>query len=102
MSNQVINAVIALVEDRAKDAREMLRSPGSKIDIGEVQTRLAIALNERVSKAQIEVLKRALRSSLHLDPSVEIPKSDEEREAYLLGVSHVEGIIDDIIEELES
>ena len=101
MSNQLINAVIALVEDRPKDAREMLRSPGSKISVSEVQNRLAFALRNRENAAAIAALKGIIRATLRMDP----PSNGKDtiyREAYLEGVAEVERIIDNAISELQS
>ena len=61
-ANKLINAVIAMVEDRPQDAREMLRSPEMKsIPLGEVHSRLSKSLRDREIKAQITHPKTGLR-----------------------------------------
>lgn len=100
MSNKLINAVIALVEDRSSDAREMLRSPELKISISEVQGRLGTAIVKRENAAAIKILKDVLNKTLRID--VEKSVGDANREAFIQGVSQVEEIIDNVISTLES
>lgn len=98
--NKLLNAVIALIEDRPSDARDMLRSPEMKIPIGEVQGRVFEALDKRAHLSQIDALKSILRSSLRIDadkPKGKVNWSDEQREAYLMGVAAVECIIEDYL-----
>jgi hypothetical protein len=96
-ANKLINAVIALVEDRPKDAREMLRSPEMRVSVGEVQNRLFTAIRKREVQAQVAILKQILSTTLRL----EIHTGPEE-EAYAKGIADVEEIIDHVISELES
>lgn len=102
MSNALINAVIALIENRPKDARAMLRSPELKVPVSELQMRLATALDKREKKAQLEVLQRVLQTTLRIDINLLSDWTDEQREQYLEGVADVETIIDNIITGLES
>lgn len=100
MSNKVINAVIALIEDRPSAAREMLRSPELKVSINEVQNRLFDAVRRREARAKVEALKDVLRTSLRLDPSNRGFQSDAEREAFILGISAVETIVENAIDSV--
>lgn len=98
--NTIINAVIALVEERPKDAREMIRSSGNNIDAGALQNRLSQALRSREAKAKIEALKSVLTASLRIDTD-KYQSLPDLREAYVQGIGAVETIIDDYIEALE-
>lgn len=100
-TNKLINAVIALVEERPADAREMLRSPEMKTSVSEVQNRLATALRKREAKAKIKALKSVLTHSLRIDTDI-YQSLPECREAFVLGISAVERIIDGHIEEFET
>jgi len=97
MYNEVINAVIALIEDRPHNARQILRAPGVNVPISAVQARLNVAVENREKKAKIEVLKEVLRRSLRAQP-----KEKETSEAFFEGVSHVESIAEVLLGELES
>ena len=105
MSNKLVNAVIALVENNSKVAREMLRSPELKIPIGEVQSRLYDSLTKREKKAQIEALMSVLSTSLRIEPGKISPEdpspwSDKEKNIYFLGVARMESIVEELIEKL--
>jgi len=100
-ANKLINAVLALVEDRPKEAREMLRSPEIKVSVGEVQARLSSAIRKRENKAKVEVLKQVLNKTLRIDMSLVHDLSDGQKEKYLQGVAYVEEVIDNIIEDLD-
>ena len=109
MSNKLVNAVIALVEDNSRVAREMLRSPELKLPIGEVQSRLYTSLLKRDKKAQVEALKSVLLESLRIEPSKPLtgtdstsaaPWSDKEKEIYFMGVARMESIVEELIEKL--
>lgn len=91
--NTLLNSVIALLENRPKDAREMLRE-GVRED-GAVLTRLMTAIRKRETAAQVRVLKQVLTDSLRID-------SGAADEAYLQGVEKVEGIIDEYIISLDN
>lgn len=100
-ANKLINAVIALVEKRPADAREMLRSPEMKqISSSEVQQRLACAVLKRERAAQVMVLKQVLNDSLRIEVTQAV--SADPAEAYLQGVAAVEKIIDDYIDAFDS
>jgi len=104
-ANKLINAVIAMVEDRTQDAREMLRSPEMRsIPLGEVHSRLSKSLRDRETKAQIAILKQVLGSSLHINATeaTEHHSDLEPEELYLMGVVEMERVIDNAIAELES
>lgn len=109
-ANKLINAVIALVEDRPEVAKEMLRSPEMRLSSTEVQGRLSRALEERESKAIVAAMKSVLRLSLRADPSVaaeaEGIKWDPlmewahktHDEAFYHGVAFVERLLEEYIE----
>lgn len=92
-NNKVINAVVALIEDRPKVAREILRGPEVNLSTSELIGRVYTALQDRERKAAIEALKNVLRSSMR----VTHPTQDE---TFFVGVATVEGIIEDAITEL--
>ncbi len=100
-SNKLINAMVALVEERPKDVREMLRSPELKLSVGEVQSRLASAIRKRENKAKVSVLKQVLNETIRIDMSLTVAWSPQQRESYLQGVAYVEEVIDDLIEDLD-
>lgn len=103
MNNTLINGVIALIENRPKDARVILRSPELKIPIGEVQSRLASAIEKREKLAQIEALERILNTSLRIDVELTHPKfSDPEKEGFVAGITYLENIIYDAIAALKA
>lgn len=98
--NNLLNAVIALVEDRPADAREMLRNPDTKIPVGEVQSRIFQAVKNREDSAQKSILKDVLRTSLRIDankPKAKVDWSEDQREAFLMGVAAVEQIVEDYL-----
>lgn len=102
MTNKVINAVIALVENRPQDAKEMLRSPEMRISASELQLRLDTALRKREERAIEKELKTILRHSLRLDISkLENEEhetlSPKEVDAYVRGVAYVESILEDFL-----
>jgi 16S rRNA C967 or C1407 C5-methylase (RsmB/RsmF family) len=111
-ANKLINAVIALVEDRPEVAKEMLRSPEMRLSSTEVQGRLARALEEREAKAIVAAMKSVLRLSLRADPAVAAEEEgiewtapqeeDSERkihdEAFYQGVAFVERLLEEYIE----
>lgn len=114
--NAGINATIALIENRAEQFKEMLRSVTSDVkDIGAVRARLNRALNFYSATK----VRGSLMESLHLDPSVTakptvdaILKSEEESGAsggpedfynagFYDGVRAVEKIFENLVENLE-
>lgn len=105
-TNTLLNAVIALLEDRPKDARAMLREPGTKFPEGEVLIRLMAAIRKRETTAQVRVLKLVLTESLRIDHAAlaAAPDGDTvgEDDLVLLGVATVEKIIDEYIVSLDS
>lgn len=102
MSNKLINAIIAMIEDRPSIAREILRSPELNIPIGEVQARLSKALTKIEGKAIVQILKNIVSESLRLDPketsTIDTPEKTKD---FLLGVIAVEEIIDRYIDIFE-
>ena len=98
--NKLINAVIALVEDRPADAREMLRSPELKVSASEVQQRLFTALRERETAARVDSLKDVLLTSLRIDADTIERDDPKHREAFLRGVTAVEKIVENLLDEL--
>ena len=97
-ANKLINAVIALVEDRSEAAKEMLRSPEMRLSSTEVQVRLEKALREREAKAVTEAMKSVLRVSLRADPGDTL--SGTEVEAFYQGVTFVEHLLEEYVEHL--
>lgn len=95
-NNTLLNALVALLEDRPEGAREMLRSPEMNASPSAIMARLESAIEARERKAKIEVLKQVLQKTLRLDPP------SENKEDFLWGVDIVETIIDDLILALES
>lgn len=98
MSNVLVNAIIALIEEDSKKAREILRSSELKMPIGEVQARLFSALRKRDAKAQIVILKKVLTESIKVEPSAD----QNDKEVYFQGVTRVEAIIDGFVESLSA
>lgn len=100
--NALLNSLIALIEERSKDAREFLRASSSqKLNVGEVYTRLSQALTKSNKRAQIKALKNTLSESLRTNnPPGEW--SESAKEAYYKGVTDMEETIDVFIEQLES
>ena len=109
-ANKLLNAVIALVEDRPDVAKEMLRSPEMRMSSTEVQGRLSRALAEREAKAIVSAMKSVLRLSLRADPAVAAEAQGIEwddsmewahrvhDEAFYQGVSFVEKLLEEYIE----
>lgn len=102
MSNKLINAVIALIEERPKDAREMLRSPEMKVSVSELQSRLNLAIEKREAIAQVQALKLVIAATIRIDMNLVHNRTDDQKERYLEGVAYVEEIIDNLIASLES
>lgn len=100
MSSKLINAVIALIEERPWDAREMLRSPEMKLPIGEVQAKVLSAVANRERIAQLKSLKAILGKSLQLQAPRKA--SEAEAESFLQGVAALEDIIEDYIVSLKA
>lgn len=101
MVNEVINAVIALVENRPKDAREILRN--SKVSSSALQIRLSSAIYVSEQKAIVKTLKDILASSLRVDIKKEIKKTTPaQEEAFIQGITYVEELIDREIRVSES
>lgn len=105
--NRIINAIIALIEDRTDEAKEMLRSPEMRVSSSDIQGRLGAAIDFRESKATTFAMKTVLYKSLRADPKDEARRNNlkwnsSHEEAYFLGISHVESIIEACIEELNA
>lgn len=102
MSSKVINAVIALIEDRPQDAKEMLRSPELKVSSSELQSKLFSSLRKRENAAAAKALKDVLRSTLSVDADL-LPIllkracTEEEKEAFLLGICHAEDVVEETL-----
>jgi hypothetical protein len=112
----VWNIAIALIENRYKDAREMIRTgPLRNENFGRLQDRLMSAIQHRVSqeigetveervrlalpyrldKALHEVLMECLRLSPTEEPYTHAPRTfQSSEEAYYQGVAEVEEIIE--------
>lgn len=103
MSNILINSIIALIEERPQDAREMLRGPDLKISITDVQTRLDTAIYNREREATKIALKQIMNISARIDVDKLNPNmSIEERDAFVEGITHLENIIYGAIAQLEA
>ncbi len=106
--NTLINAVIALVEGRPKDAREMLRSPAMRVSSSsEVQIRLAKAIRQREDEAVVKAMKATLQITLRVDVKAEAKRlnttwDESHEEAFLHGMAYVEEILDEHITALSS
>lgn len=94
-----------MVEDRPKEAREMLRSPEMRVSSTDVQIRLAEAVAKRECKATTLALRSVLRVALRANPQ-DIAKASgliwdaSHEEAFLHGVAFVENILEDYIDNL--
>ena len=95
---RVLNAAIAIIEDRFPDAREMLR--GEEVDpeynAGVLQSRLYSALETRSNRSVLDSLHLILREALRLAPPKEV-----DRESYYRGVSDLETVIEGHVKCLE-
>ena len=88
--NKVLNAVIALIENRPEVAKELLRSPEMSISVSEVTVRLNYALDDSRDKAIVEVLRKILRKTLVLT---------SDNPSYMQAVVDVEKIIEGCLYE---
>ena len=87
--NTAMNAVLAILEDRAELARDILRSPNSDItDINTVMTRVYMA----VDKEAINAIKQVLRAALTLQPPDSM--TSVEKEAFYQGIKAIEELLD--------
>lgn len=98
-NNNIINAVLALVEDRPKDAREILRGPDCRISSPELLTRLYTSLANRENKAIRSVISTVLQDTLKVNAKdvsdkLGVEWDEREEEAFLQGVVYVERILD--------
>jgi hypothetical protein len=94
--NKLLNALLALIENRPQVARELLRSPELKINsLSDIVARINSAIVTANTKYNELVLKSILRESL----SIEIPEiTDANRQyvdAFVAGVTAVEEIIEE-------
>lgn len=102
MSNKLINAVIALIEDRPEDARAMLRSPEVKdLSVSEVQGKLYAALDVIKDHAVKKALRDVLNHTIKLGQKDGRKIPEDSYEAYVQGIVEVENIIDSHIKRLE-
>jgi hypothetical protein len=92
--NKAMNAVIALIEERPRLARELLREPTSDVNnVPEVINRLRQALRKYAANEIRKVLIECLRT--------ECPLPADQDSAYFEGVRKVEELFEAHIEELE-
>lgn len=98
MSNKLLNAVIALIENKPEIASDYLRSPEMKgVSISEVQSRLYTSLEKLKADAAREALRDVMQRSLRL-----VAGSDkDDGELFMFGVVAVETIVEDAIAKLE-
>ena len=100
MSFQKINnAVLALLRDDYRTARELLRSPELRInDIAGLQCQVQMAIRDREDRSRVQVLQEILQSSLSLSctgiEGLDGPERANAEEAYFLGITAVEGLIE--------
>lgn len=98
--NKLLNAMIALIENRPEVARTLLRSPDMKaFSIGEVQSRLHAALDRAKAGAIIEALRQVMHQSLRLTGTLDPGATEQQQEAFLKGVAAVESILEHYIED---
>jgi hypothetical protein len=96
--NKLLNAVIALLEDRPEDAREMLRSPEVKAagSISQVKLRLFAAVYKQNANFAKKILRGILCDTLRLEP-----KQGQDAETFLSGIVAVEDLIAAEINKLQ-
>lgn len=93
------NAAIAVIEDRPKDARHMLRTETLTVDIGSLYSRLMSAVDKVSDKEVATCLRTLLRATLTLDPVV--PPAGLDKAAYYQGVRDVEEQIEAMLKDFE-
>lgn len=101
-NNTLINAVIAIIEDKPQTAREMLRSPEMRISSSELSARVYKALHKRSRNSTTQAMLCILRETLRVDVKARAEKlgltwDESHEEAFLQGVAYVESYIDDYI-----
>jgi hypothetical protein len=95
--NSALNACISLIEGRTDIAKEIIRAPGSDVkNVPEILARLEQAVNRTAAKAIRNVLVRTL--------SVKPPAfhMESQEEAFFIGVTSIESILDQAVDELEA
>lgn len=105
--NKIINALIAFIEGRTSEAKEMLRSPEMRVSSSDVQGRLEAALDFRVSRQTIHTIKDVLHRSLRVDPKEEAARlklkwTTSHEDAFYTGVNYVESLLEEYIEQLDA
>lgn len=100
MSNKLLNAMLALVENRPEAARAILRSPDMKnTSISEVQIRLYALID----KIKADAAKSALRDIMQRSLRITIDSENEaDAELIMTGVVTVETLLEEAIAKLES
>lgn len=105
--NKAINATIALIEGRTDIAKEIFRDPTSDVkNIPETMARLEAAVNKVAAQAIRNGLKRSLAIQVTSQELNQLDNPDptapnQAREAFTLGVSRVEDLFQQIVEELD-
>ena len=103
MNNDLMNAIVAIVEDRPADARSILRS-----NPGAIQARLYHALDTRQNKFAAKELRAILLTTLRLEhkPFVETVSVDKIEQdfaelGFYGGIQAVEHAIEERLKDLE-
>src|SRR6266568_1904207 len=92
--NKVLNALLALIEERPEIARSLLRHPDVPVlDVGTIQGRIAMALD----KAKAFAVSQAVRGILSETLSLPLPIDPHDKEIFLQGVTAVETKLEQII-----
>lgn len=106
MSNTLLNAMLALIENRPEVARSLLRSPELKnISVSEVQSRVYILIDKIKADAARDALRKIMQQSMRIDPLAVKPvggiADSITQETFMEGVVAVESLLENAIAELE-
>lgn len=100
--NKILNAILALMQDKPHVAWELLRSPELRVvNTSEIHNKINIVLSEIKVKAMKSALTSVLNSSLALDPPSEKEYSKEYIEAWMAGVTEVEAIVQEWLNQYD-
>lgn len=92
--NRALNAVIAFLEDRPAQFKELLRSPDSNVtNLSVVGCRLRAAVNQYAATQ----VRGGLMSALHVEP----PNSVQDTTAFFEGVRAAEEVFETLAQKLE-
>jgi CRISPR/Cas system-associated protein Csm6 len=98
--NKALNATVALIEGRTSIAKEIIRAPGSDVhNVPEILVRL----NQAVDRAAAKAMRNALIQTLSIRPNMMVVNGNlSAEEAFYLGVSQVEEMLEQVIERLDN